>query len=86
MPQIFKIGSYWVFFNNNESDPLDDIHVQCDGGNITPENLDHTILACALCHNNSRIRAHPAEHHETIEARSAEVPKIELLLCERYYC
>ena len=27
MPQIFKIGSYWVFFWSNESDPLESVHV-----------------------------------------------------------
>lgn len=32
MPQIFKIGSYWVFFWANESDPLEPIHVHvCEG-------------------------------------------------------
>ena len=32
MPQIFKIGSYWVFFWANESDPLDPVHVYvCEG-------------------------------------------------------
>ena len=27
MPQVFKIGSYWVYFWANENDPLDPIHV-----------------------------------------------------------
>lgn len=39
MPQIFKIGSYWVFFLSNESDPLEPVHVHvCQGapnGNAT---------------------------------------------------
>ena len=26
MPQIFKIGSYWVYFWANENDPLEPIH------------------------------------------------------------
>ena len=44
MPQIFKIGSYWVFFWANESDPLDPVHVYvCEGApnaNATkPEGL-----------------------------------------------
>ena len=27
MPQVFKIGSYWVYFWANENDPLEPIHV-----------------------------------------------------------
>ena len=32
MPQVFKIGSYWVFFWTNENEPLEPIHVHvCEG-------------------------------------------------------
>ena len=27
MPQVFKIGSYWVYFWANENEPLEPIHV-----------------------------------------------------------
>lgn len=27
MPQIFKIGSYWVYFWANENKPLEPVHV-----------------------------------------------------------
>ena len=27
MPQVFKIGSYWVYFWANENDPLEPIHL-----------------------------------------------------------
>ena len=27
MPQVFKIGSYWVYFWSNENEPLEPIHV-----------------------------------------------------------
>lgn len=27
MPQVFKIGPYWVYFWANESDPLEPVHV-----------------------------------------------------------
>ena len=46
MPQVFKIGSYWVYFWANENDPLEPIHVQvhlrhvADGGIV----LDHQYL------------------------------------------
>ena len=32
MPQIFKIGSYWIYFWSNESDPLEPIHVHVAEG------------------------------------------------------
>ena len=27
MPQVFKVGSYWVFFWTNEGKPLEPVHV-----------------------------------------------------------
>lgn len=33
MPQIFKIGSYWVYFWANENRPLEPIHVHVSEGN-----------------------------------------------------
>lgn len=27
MPQVFKIGSYWVYFWANENEPLEPVHV-----------------------------------------------------------
>ena len=27
MPQIFRIGPYWVYFWSNESQPLEPVHV-----------------------------------------------------------
>ena len=39
MPQVFKVGSYWVYFWANENDPLEPVHVHvCQGapnGNAT---------------------------------------------------
>ncbi|MBP5792399.1 MAG: DUF4160 domain-containing protein [Spirochaetaceae bacterium] len=32
MPQIFKVGSYWVYFWSNENDPLEPIHVHIAEG------------------------------------------------------
>ena len=31
MPQVFKIGSYWVYFWFNENEPLEPIHVHVSG-------------------------------------------------------
>lgn len=27
MPQVFKVGSYWVYFWSNENEPIEPIHV-----------------------------------------------------------
>ena len=32
MPQVFKIGPYWVYFWANESDPLEPVHVHVAEG------------------------------------------------------
>ena len=32
MPQVFKIGSYWVYFWANENEPLEPIHVHVAQG------------------------------------------------------
>ena len=77
MPQIFKIGSYWVFFWSNENDPLEPVHVHvCQG---TPNGGATKIWItragkCYLCNNNSRIPDHVLRNiMKIIEARSGEV-------------
>lgn len=77
MPQVFKIGSYWVFFWSNENDPLESIHVHvCQGapnGNATKIWITQAGK-CYLCHNNSRISEHILRNiMKIIEARSAEI-------------
>ena len=32
MPQVFKIGPYWVYFWANEGDPLEPVHVHVAEG------------------------------------------------------
>ena len=34
MPQVFKIGSYWVYFWANENKPLEPIHVHISKGKL----------------------------------------------------
>ena len=36
MPQLFKIGSYLVYFWINESQPLEPVHVHVSKGKPTP--------------------------------------------------
>ena len=35
MPQVFKIGSYWVYFWANENEPLEPVHVHISKGKPT---------------------------------------------------
>ena len=36
MPQIFKVGSYWIFFWANENEPLEPVHVHIAEGKSVP--------------------------------------------------
>lgn len=77
MPQIFKIGSYIVYFWSNENDPLEPIHVHV-ALNIPTENATKIWITkagkCYLCNNNSKIPIRVLKNiMEIIEARSKEV-------------
>lgn len=78
MPQVFKIGSYTVFFWSNESDPLEPIHVHVaerPGSNATKIWLTSNGR-CFLCNNNSHIPDRLLRDIiRVIEARSGEVCK-----------
>lgn len=58
MPQIFKIGSYWIYFWANENKPLEPIHVHIAEGrpieNATKIWITQTGK-CMLCNNASNI-------------------------------
>lgn len=77
MPQVFKIGSYWVYFWSNENDPLEPIHVHVclDTPSASATKIWITQAGrCYLCHNNSRIPGHTLRNiMDVIEARSGEV-------------
>lgn len=38
MPQVFRIGSYWVYFWANENKPVEPVHVHVSEGRPT-ENI-----------------------------------------------
>ena len=65
MPQIFKIGSYWVFFWANENDPLAPIPVHsCEGApyaNATTLCITRDAK-CYLRHHNSRFPERTLPH------------------------
>lgn len=58
MPQLFKMGSFLIFFWSNEGNPLEPIHVHIAEGRPT-ENATKVWITrsgkCILCNNNSKI-------------------------------
>lgn len=58
MPQVFKVGSYWVYFWANENDPLEPVHVHvCQGapnGNATKIWITRAGASCAITIPESR--------------------------------
>lgn len=58
MPQIFRIGSYWVYFWSNENKPIEPIHVHVAEGKPV-ENATKVWITqskkCLLCNNNCDI-------------------------------
>ena len=79
MPQVFKIGSYWVYFWANEGDPMEPVHVHVSEGNPR-ENATKIQITKAgktlLCNNNSRIPENTLRNiMRIIEARSSDIVK-----------
>ena len=77
MPQVFKIGSYWVYFWSNENNPLEPIHVHVAEGSPTENATIIWITASSktyLCNNNSHIPSVTLRNiMRIIEARSSEI-------------
>ncbi len=77
MPQVFKIGPYWVYFWANESDPLEPVYVHVAEG--TPSAMRQKVWItkagkCLLCNNNSQIPDRFLRNIlRIIEARGSEV-------------
>lgn len=74
MPQIFRIGSYWVYFWSNECRPLEPIHVHISEGNPSPNSTKIWITKagkCVMCNNNSKIPSKTLKNiMRIVEARS----------------
>ena len=77
MPQVFKVGSYWVFFWSSEGEPLEPVHVHIAHGAPTAGATKVWITGagkCLLSNNNSRIPAPVLRNiMRVIESRSGEV-------------
>lgn len=77
MPQVFKIGSYWIYFWSNENEPIEPVHVHVTQGTPTANTTKIWITKagkCLLCNNDSRIPDRTLRNiMRIIEARSGEV-------------
>ena len=77
MPQVFKVGSYWVYFWANENLPLEPIHVHVAQGAPRQNGTKIWITRagkCYLANNNSGIEERVLQNiMKVIEARSQEV-------------
>ncbi len=77
MPQVFKIGSFWVYFWTNEGKPLEPIHIHVSEGTPSPTSTKIWITEagkCLLCNNNSRIPDKALKNiMRIIEARSNSI-------------
>lgn len=77
MPQIFKIGSYWIYFWTNENKPLEPIHVHVSEGSPVANATKIWITSsgkCYLGNNNSQIPKIALRNiMRIIEARSGEI-------------
>lgn len=92
MPQVFKVGSYLVYFWLNESNPLEPVHVHI--AEKTPVKAGTKVWItkagkALLCNNNSGIPERKLRIiMNIIEARYSEIENrwIEKFGQIRYYC
>lgn len=92
MPQVFKIGSYWVYFWANEGTPMEPIHVHVAEGSPI-ENATKIWITesgkCLMANNNSNIPRNVLRNiMRIIEARSDEVVQkwYSFFGTIKYYC
>lgn len=77
MPQVFKIGSFWIYFWSDENEPLEPIHVHVAQGKPVKNATKIWITksgGCYLENNNSNIQNHVLNNIiKILEARSSEI-------------
>ena len=81
MPQVFKVGSYWVYFWSNENKPLEPIHVHVSKGRPTPNATKIWLTrtgGCIVASNGSQIAS--KELNELMEFISAQF----FIICARW--
>ena len=77
MPQVFKIGSYWVYFWTNENRPLEPVQVHVSEGKPMQNATKVWITSAGktlLANNNSGIPAVALRNiMRILEARCEEI-------------
>ena len=77
MPQVFKVGAYWIYFWANEGKPLEPIHVHIAEGRPHQNATKVWITQsgkCLLANNRSQIPERILNHLlRFLEANSEEV-------------
>ncbi len=77
MPQIFRIGSYLIYFGADENDPLEPIHVHVSRGVPSGNSTKIWITKsghCLVANNNSHISKKTLNYIiKIIEARHIEI-------------
>lgn len=77
MPQIFRIGSYRVYFGANENQPLEPIHVHVSPNRPTENSTKIWITSTGrslIANNNSHISESILRNiARIIEARNEEI-------------
>ena len=92
MPQLFKVGSYIIFFWINENDPLEPVHVHISEVRPSANATKIWITRSGKClqqNNNSRIPERDLRiMMKIIEARSSYIIEkwIETFGMISYYC
>ncbi len=92
MPQLYRIGSYIIFFWSNENMPLEPIHVHISEGKASANATKIWITSTGkaiLSHNSSNIKMQILRKLiRFIEANSEEIEEqwIEHFGEIRYFC
>lgn len=92
MPQVFKVGAYWIYFWANEGEPLEPIHVHIAEGRPHQNATKVWITSagkCIVVNNISNIPPVALRNIvRIIEARSDEVKQkwFEYFGEIRYFC
>lgn len=92
MPQIFRIGSYTVYFWSNENNPLEPVHVHVAKGRPYANATKIWITSSGkalLCNNNSNIPSNELRNIiRMVEANSSRIIEkwMELFHEIRFFC
>ncbi len=77
MPQIFKVGSYWIYFWADESKPLEPVHIHISEGKPTANGTKVWITRsgkCLVANNKGHIQERTLKNiMRVIEARSKDI-------------